>query len=88
MKVSAAKLGWLIFAAALCGRLLHRGSDAPLDAAMKSAGVYQPFLLVMGLVVFLALIYMALTIRKAMTMQRHLHQLRRKGPEAGHIPRK
>jgi hypothetical protein len=79
MSDAAAKLGWLTFVAALAGAVLRRGPDAPLDAAMKSAGVYQSFLLIIGLVIFLVLVHMALTIRKAMATQRHLDQLRRKG---------
>lgn len=77
MNNAAAKLGWLIFIAALAGAVLHPSSDAPLDTALKAAGLYQQFFVIAGLVIFLALVYMALTMRKAMTMQRRLDQLRR-----------
>lgn len=82
MSNAAAKLGWVIFATALAGAVLHRGSDtdAPLDTALKSAGLYQAFFLMAGIVIVLALVYMAFTIRKAMTAQRQLDEFRgRKG---------
>ena len=77
---AASKVGWLIFMVALAGAALRTGPDDPMTAGMKSSGMYQPFLVVMGIVVGLLFIRLAFaTSGKTVAMRRQLDELKRKG---------
>ena len=76
---NAAKLGWVIFIVALAGAAFHNGADDPFTSVLKSTGVYQPLLVILSVIIVLALLYMARTMKKTAAMRRYLDERKRKG---------
>lgn len=76
---AASKAGWLIFILALVGTAFRSGPDDPLTAGLKSSGAYQPFVVILSVIIVLALLGMARTMKKTAAMHQYLDERKRKG---------